>query len=289
MGDRPARPRVCRDGRGRGGPFGTAVRRHRSVARAAGPVGPARLGRRAPLVRPPLRRGVCRRGAGGQTPGGVLRALGLGRYRCARVGDGRGPPGGPPGHRRRQAGGHRVDHGGLRLGLAGSGQPAGGRRGHPRSLPRDRRAATGPRPGRRPRAGAPSWSCAAPTPRAGPSRRRPRPRSGGTPAGPSVEDALLEAIGDLNRGGLAVPGTVGAVVGATLQPSQFDLAGLGGVILAPGLGAQGGTVEGAARLFAGCPPHSVLANVSRSLLAAGPDVGRSGRRPARPRGTGRLG
>jgi orotidine-5'-phosphate decarboxylase len=91
--------------------------------------------------------------------------------------------------------------------------------------------------------------------------------------GPSVEDVLLQGIGDLNRGGLAVPGTVGAVVGATLQPSQFDLAGLGGVILAPGVGAQGGTVEGIARLFAGCPPGGVLVNVSRSVLGAGPDLG----------------
>ncbi len=91
--------------------------------------------------------------------------------------------------------------------------------------------------------------------------------------GPSVEDVLLQGIGDLNRGGLAVPGTVGAVVGATLQPSQFDLAGLGGVILAPGVGAQGGTVEGTARLFAGCPPGGVLVNVSRSVLGAGPDLG----------------
>ena len=95
---------------------------------------------------------------------------------------------------------------------------------------------------------------------------------GGGPAGPAVEDALLESIRDLNRGGLAVPGTVGAVVGATLEPSAFDLGRLGGIILAPGLGAQGGTVTGAARLFAGCPPHSVLANVSRSLLAVGPDI-----------------
>jgi orotidine-5'-phosphate decarboxylase len=91
--------------------------------------------------------------------------------------------------------------------------------------------------------------------------------------GRSVEDALLEAIRELNHGGLAVAGTVGAVVGATLAPSTFDLAGLGGVILAPGLGAQGATVGDAARLFAGCPPDSVLANVSRSLLAAGPDAG----------------
>ena len=91
-------------------------------------------------------------------------------------------------------------------------------------------------------------------------------------SGPSVEDALLQGIRDLNRGGLAVPGTVGAVVGATLQPSQFDLADLGGVILAPGVGAQGGTAGGTARLFAGCPPGSVLPNVSRSVLGAGPDL-----------------
>jgi orotidine-5'-phosphate decarboxylase len=95
-------------------------------------------------------------------------------------------------------------------------------------------------------------------------------REGGS--GRSVEDALLREIRDLNHGGLAAPGTVGAVVGATLEPSRFDLAGLGGVILAPGLGAQGGTAEGAARLFAGCPPHRVLASVSRTVLAAGPDL-----------------
>jgi orotidine-5'-phosphate decarboxylase len=91
--------------------------------------------------------------------------------------------------------------------------------------------------------------------------------------GISVEDSLLQEIADLNHGGLPVPGTVGAVIGATLEPSHFELAGLGGVILAPGLGAQGGTAAGAARLFAGCAPHSVLANVSRTVLAAGPDAG----------------
>jgi orotidine-5'-phosphate decarboxylase len=89
--------------------------------------------------------------------------------------------------------------------------------------------------------------------------------------GASVEDALLAEIRDLNNGGPAPPGTIGAVVGATLAPSGFDLAGLGGVILAPGFGAQGATVDGAVRLFVGCRPGSVLANVSRSVLAAGPD------------------
>jgi orotidine-5'-phosphate decarboxylase len=90
--------------------------------------------------------------------------------------------------------------------------------------------------------------------------------------GPSVEDMVLGGIAALNRGGCRVPGTVGAVVGATLEPSGFDLSGLGGVILAPGLGFQGGTPEGVRRLFAGCAPGTVLPSASRSLLASGPDV-----------------
>jgi len=90
--------------------------------------------------------------------------------------------------------------------------------------------------------------------------------------GPAVEDMLLGEIAVCNHGGLATPGTVGAVIGATRAPSAFDLADLGGVILAPGLGAQGGTAEGAAALFAGCRPGSVLPSASRSILGAGPDV-----------------
>jgi orotidine-5'-phosphate decarboxylase len=92
----------------------------------------------------------------------------------------------------------------------------------------------------------------------------------GAGRGPAVEDMLLAGIADLNRGGTVPPGTVGAVVGATLSPSNYRLADLGGVILAPGLGAQGGTAAGVGALFAGCPPGSVLASSSRSLLAAGP-------------------
>jgi orotidine-5'-phosphate decarboxylase len=95
---------------------------------------------------------------------------------------------------------------------------------------------------------------------------------GGTGSGPAVEDMLLADIAALNHGGLPVDGTVGAVVGTTLTPSAFELADLGGVILAPGVGFQGGTAEGTARLFAGCAPGTVLPNVSRSLLVAGPDV-----------------
>ena len=87
----------------------------------------------------------------------------------------------------------------------------------------------------------------------------------------TVEDTLLASIAGLNResGGT---GHVGAVVGATLDRSAFPLGSLGGVILSPGFGVQGGTAEHLARLFAGCEPGTVLANVSRSLLDAGPEV-----------------
>jgi orotidine-5'-phosphate decarboxylase len=89
--------------------------------------------------------------------------------------------------------------------------------------------------------------------------------------GPAVEDMLLGQIAELNAGGLPLPGTVGAVVGATLAPSAFPLSSLGGPILAPGVGAQGATADDVGRLFRGCKPGSVLASASRSLLAAGPE------------------
>ncbi len=88
--------------------------------------------------------------------------------------------------------------------------------------------------------------------------------------GGTVEDRLLAEIAELNAS--HAPGTVGAVVGATLSPSAFPLARLGGVILAPGVGAQGATAAAVGKLFGGCPPGSVLPNVSRSVLSAGPSV-----------------
>jgi orotidine-5'-phosphate decarboxylase len=90
--------------------------------------------------------------------------------------------------------------------------------------------------------------------------------------GPAVEDMLLAGIAELNGSGRIPTGTVGAVVGATLGPSGFRLAELGGVILAPGVGAQGGTAAGVGALFGECPAGTVLASSSRSLLTRGPDV-----------------
>jgi orotidine-5'-phosphate decarboxylase len=92
-----------------------------------------------------------------------------------------------------------------------------------------------------------------------------------TAAGPRVEDMLLGEIAGLN-GSPGIPtGTVGAVVGATLEPSEFALSQLGGVILAPGLGAQGAGPADIATRFADCRPGTVLPSSSRGLLNEGPD------------------
>ncbi|HEY1734238.1 MAG TPA: orotidine-5'-phosphate decarboxylase [Acidimicrobiales bacterium] len=95
----------------------------------------------------------------------------------------------------------------------------------------------------------------------------------GSAGGLTVEDSMLAAIARRNAdaGGAGV-GSIGAVVGATLQPSTFALADLGGPLLAPGVGAQGGTAQAVGQLFAGCRPGTILPNVSRSVLAAGPSV-----------------
>jgi orotidine-5'-phosphate decarboxylase len=93
-----------------------------------------------------------------------------------------------------------------------------------------------------------------------------------TVSGASVEDTLLSEIAAWNTGGEIPPGTVGAVIGSTLEPSAFPLSQLGGVILAPGLGAQGAQPADLAVRFGGCAAGTVLPSTSRSLLASGPDV-----------------
>ncbi|MCW2834498.1 MAG: pyrF [Nocardioides sp.] len=65
-------------------------------------------------------------------------------------------------------------------------------------------------------------------------------------------------------------GDVGAVIGATIGSSdeRFDF---NGPVLAPGYGAQGGTVEDLRRIFGHTARH-VLPSSSRSVLSAGPDL-----------------
>lgn len=83
---------------------------------------------------------------------------------------------------------------------------------------------------------------------------------------------VLEQVGEMNAShpdaGL---GSVGIVFGATCDTSAYDLAAFGGAILAPGLGAQGATVDDIAERF-GKYRDRVLPTASRSVLGTGPDV-----------------
>jgi orotidine-5'-phosphate decarboxylase len=63
-------------------------------------------------------------------------------------------------------------------------------------------------------------------------------------------------------------GSFGVVVGATLAELDVDLELLGGPVLAPGLGAQGGTPADLRRLFGA--GRAVVPTVSRDVLGAGP-------------------
>ncbi|MGY1856227.1 orotidine-5'-phosphate decarboxylase [Modestobacter sp. SYSU DS0290] len=86
---------------------------------------------------------------------------------------------------------------------------------------------------------------------------------GGDPAPDPVEFA------DQQRRWGPSTGSFGVVVGATLPELDVDLSGLRGPVLAPGLGAQGGTVADLRRLFG--TDRAVVPTVSRDVLSAGPD------------------
>ena len=65
---------------------------------------------------------------------------------------------------------------------------------------------------------------------------------------------------------------VGLVIGATHRDPGCDPGSVTGSILAPGIGAQGGTMEGVRATF-GPAVARVLPSVSRDVLSAGPDAG----------------
>jgi orotidine-5'-phosphate decarboxylase len=81
----------------------------------------------------------------------------------------------------------------------------------------------------------------------------------------------IAAVRDVAGGWGPTTGSFGVVVGATLPELDVDLDGLGGPILAPGLGAQGGSPVALRRLFG--TGRAVVPTVSRDVLSAGPDVG----------------
>ena len=91
-----------------------------------------------------------------------------------------------------------------------------------------------------------------------------------TASGERVETEVLAGVAALN-GRQDGRGPVGVVIGATRAAPAFSLAELGGPVLVPGVGAQGAGPEDVARATAGCARASVLASVSRGVLAAGPD------------------
>lgn len=87
--------------------------------------------------------------------------------------------------------------------------------------------------------------------------------------GMSVAQSVIEqAHSDNEREGLD---HVGLVVGATHDDLRIDLTGFTGVVLVPGVGAQGGTLKGVARQFEGVD-GIVLPSASREVLAGGPSL-----------------
>ena len=86
--------------------------------------------------------------------------------------------------------------------------------------------------------------------------------------GRTVAGVVLDRLRGLNDGAEPL-GSFGAVVGATIGETGESLA-INGPLLAPGYGAQGGTVADLRRIFGGAAPH-VLASTSRDLLRLGPD------------------
>jgi orotidine-5'-phosphate decarboxylase len=87
--------------------------------------------------------------------------------------------------------------------------------------------------------------------------------------GRSVAQSIVDAAAECNRAGDV--GSVGVVVGATLADPP-DVSELGGPVLVPGVGVQGGRPETLGGL-GGARPGQLLPAVSREILRAGPDVG----------------
>lgn len=89
-------------------------------------------------------------------------------------------------------------------------------------------------------------------------------------SGELVETDVLAGVAAINarKDGR---GAVGVVIGATRAAPAFPLGELGGPVLVPGIGAQGAGPDDVARATAGCARASVLASVSRAVLATGPD------------------
>jgi len=94
-----------------------------------------------------------------------------------------------------------------------------------------------------------------------------RAETGGCPVAQSIVDQAAAANRALG------PGTVGVVIGATVAEVP-DVSHLGGPVLVPGIGAQGGQADALRGLGGAMNSHpgQLLPAVSREVLRAGPDV-----------------
>ncbi|HEU5485660.1 MAG TPA: orotidine-5'-phosphate decarboxylase [Microlunatus sp.] len=90
-------------------------------------------------------------------------------------------------------------------------------------------------------------------------------------SGRSVAEEIVAAAAAANAG--RAHGDVGLVVGATIGRTGVDLSAVHGSLLAPGIGAQGGTAAGLAAVFGDALPY-VLPSASRELMNPGPDPAR---------------
>lgn len=91
--------------------------------------------------------------------------------------------------------------------------------------------------------------------------------------GRTVAQTMVDAAAEINRANRAdrpEPGSVGVVVGATAADVP-DVSALGGPVLVPGIGAQGGRPEALGGL-GGAVPGQLLPAAAREVLHAGPDV-----------------
>ncbi len=90
--------------------------------------------------------------------------------------------------------------------------------------------------------------------------------------GRTVAQTVIDEISQVNVGAEPL-GSLGLVVGATIVETGHDLSKVNGPLLAPGLGAQGGSPEDLRKIF-GESLRNVLPSYSRAVLGEGPEVAR---------------
>jgi orotidine-5'-phosphate decarboxylase len=88
--------------------------------------------------------------------------------------------------------------------------------------------------------------------------------------GSTVAQSIVDAAAD-NNAGWEPMGHVGVVAGATIRSGELDFSRLNGPILAPGIGAQGGSVQGLRTVFGPALPQ-VLPTTARDVLRHGPSL-----------------